>query len=39
MVVTADMFDKEIGVKDISFTSNSDSVIGEVNADKFAIHG
>ena len=39
MVETADMFDKEIGFKEIIFTSNSDSVIGEVNADMYAIHG
>ena len=33
------MFDKEIGFKEIIFTSNSDSVIGEVNADMYAING
>ena len=39
MVETVDMFYKDIGVKEISFTSNSDSMIGEVNTSMNALYG
>ena len=39
MVETVDMFYKDIGVKEISFTSNSDSMIGEVNTNMNALYG